>query len=153
MRSINIDINSIKFCNSQMLQRLAKIDLIQDYVQEKISMIETYLAEQPAEYDPPLDGPNLTNAEVFRTYIVRYLRTRSDIHQEIMSLLVRALSPSDHGLPIEVYAFTKTTEWARYENIQAEIFDHLIAATPFFDLRLFQQPTGLDFSKLSPSLE
>jgi miniconductance mechanosensitive channel len=90
--------------------------------------------------------------EIFRTYIERFLRTRSDIHQEKMTLLVRALSPTEHGLPIEVYAFTKTTEWAKYEHIQAQIFDHLIAAAKFFDLRVFQQPTGLDFSNLSSSL-
>ncbi|NIW46330.1 MAG: mechanosensitive ion channel [candidate division Zixibacteria bacterium] len=149
MRSIYIDINSIKFCDSEMLKRLAKIDLIQDYIQDKSSLIETYISEQPVGYDPPLDGPNLTNVEVFRTYIDRFLRTRKDIHQENMTLLVRSLSPSDHGLPIEVYAFTKTTEWEKYEHIQAEIFDHLIAAAHNFDLRLFQQPTGLDFSKLA----
>ncbi|HSG25150.1 MAG TPA: mechanosensitive ion channel domain-containing protein [Anaerolineales bacterium] len=153
MRSIYLDINSIKFCNSEMLEQFARIDLIKKYIQEKNSAIETYLANQPIDYDPPLDGPNLTNAEVFRTYIDKYLRTRQDIHQENLTLLVRSLSPSDKGLPIEVYAFTKTTEWAKFEMIQAEIFDHLIAAAQSFDLRLYQQPTGLDFSKLSSSLE
>jgi len=153
MRSINLDINSIKFCNSEMLERFSKIDLIGDFVQKKIALIQQHENEQHEDYDPPLDGPSLTNVEVFRTYISRYLRTRPDIHQEKMGLLVRELSPSDRGLPIEVYAFTKTTEWASYETIQAEIFDHLIAAAHFFDLRLFQQPTGLDFSQLSSPLE
>ena len=152
MRSIHLDINSVKFCNSEMLEQLAKIDLIKDYVQGKSVAIKTYEEAQPAEYDPPLDGPNLTNTEVFRTYIERYLRTRPDIHKENLPLLVRSLSPSDKGLPIEVYAFTKITEWAAFEMIQAEIFDHLIAAAQFFELRLYQQPTGLDFSKLSSSL-
>jgi len=152
MRSLKLDVTSIKFCDPKMLQRLEKIDLIRDYIQEKQNVLKNYQAAQPEGYDPPLDGPNLTNAEVFRTYILRYLRTRPDIHQEKMSLLVRALEPSDHGLPIEVYAFTKTTLWENYEAIQAEIFDHLIAAAGYFDLRIFQQPTGKDFSKLASSL-
>ena len=152
MRSLNIDITSIKFCDPKMLEKLEKIDLVRDFVQEKRSQIQSYQTAQPEGYDPPLDGPNITNAEVFRAYIEHYLRTRLDIHQEKMSLLVRALAPSDHGLPIEVYAFTKTTEWGQYEAIQAEIFDHLIAAAHYFDLRLFQQPTGMDFSRLASSL-
>ena len=152
MRALNIDLNSIKFCTPDTLEQLGKIDLIKDYIQEKNTMLESYLDAQPEEYDPPLDGPNLTNAEVFRAYILRYLRSRPDIHQEKMPLLVRALEPTDHGLPIEVYAFTKTTEWELFEAIQAEIFDHLIAAARYFELRVFQQPTGLDFSRLAASL-
>ena len=136
-----------------MLRRLAKIDLIEDFVLENISQIEKYQEKQPIGYDPPLDGPNLTNAEIFRTYVYNYLKTRPDIHQDKMSLLVRVLSPSDTGLPIEVYAFTKTTEWEKYESIQAEVFDHLIAAAKFFNIILFQQPSGLDFYNYSSSLE
>lgn len=152
MRALNIDLNSIKFCTPETLEQLGKIDLVKDYIQEKNAAIKSYLDAQPEEYDPPLDGPNLTNAEVFRAYILRYLRSRPDIHQEKMPLLVRALEPTDHGLPIEVYAFTKTTEWELFEAIQAEIFDHLIAAARYFELRVFQQPTGLDFSRLAASL-
>jgi len=152
MRSLNIDITSIKFCDPEMLERLGKIDLIRDFIHAKGAQIQSYQTAQPEGYDPPLDGPNITNAEVFRAYIEKYLRSRPDIHQEKMSLLVRALEPSDHGLPIEVYAFTKTTDWGQYESIQAEIFDHLIAAAHYFDLRLFQQPAGLDFSRLATSL-
>lgn len=152
MRALNIDLNSIKFCTPDTLEQLGKIDLVKDYIQEKNAAIKSYLDAQPEEYDPPLDGPNLTNAEVFRAYILRYLRSRPDIHQEKMPLLVRALEPTDHGLPIEVYAFAKTTEWELFEAIQAEIFDHLIAAARYFELRVFQQPTGLDFSRLAASL-
>ena len=152
MRALNIDLNSIKFCTPETLEQLGKIDLVKDYIQEKNAAIKSYLDAQPEEYDPPLDGPNLTNAEVFRAYILRYLRSRPDIHQEKMPLLVRALEPTDHGLPIEVYAFAKTTEWELFEAIQAEIFDHLIAAARYFELRVFQQPTGLDFSRLAASL-
>jgi miniconductance mechanosensitive channel len=147
-RSLIIDMNSIKFCSEEMLERLAQIDVIQEFITEKIGVMTAYRQEHAETFDPPLDGPQITNAEIFRAYIERYLRRRPDIHQESMDLLVRALEPSDHGLPIEVYAFTRTTSWKQYEKIQAEIFDHLIAAAGTFDLRLFQQPTGLDFAAL-----
>ena len=148
-RSLIIDMNSIKFCSEEMLERLAQIDAIQEFVTEKLGGMVSYRQKQAETFDSPLDGPQITNAEIFRNYIERYLRRRPDIHQKKMDLLVRALEPSDHGLPIEVYAFTKTTSWEQYEKIQAEIFDHLIAAAGTFDLRLFQQPTGLDFAVLA----
>ena len=96
--------------------------------------------------DSPLDGPQITNVEIFRAYMAAYLQGRSDIHQKGMTFLIRSLAPGREGLPIEVYAFTKTTEWARYESIQAEIFDHFLAAASNFDLHVFQEPTGLDFA-------
>ena len=80
-----------------------------------------------------------------------YLRSREDIHQEGLTFLIRQLAPSPNGLPLEVYVFTKTTAWADYEHIQADIFDHLLAIASRFDLRLFQNPTGMDFSNLAKS--
>lgn len=148
-RSLIIDLNSIQFCSEEMLEGWANVDAIQDFVQKKLSTLAAYRQEHANTFDPPLDGPQITNAEIFRTYIENYLRRRPDIHQEKMDLLVRALAPSDHGLPIEVYAFTKTTGWVEYERIQAEIFDHLIAAAVTFNLRLFQQPSGLDFASFT----
>ena len=78
-----------------------------------------------------------------------YLKKRPDIHLEKMPFLVRVLEPKPTGLPVELYIFTKTTEWEAYEAIQAQIFDHLLAAVKVFDLRVFQEPTGLDFSALA----
>ena len=89
---------------------------------------------------------------MFRAYIVAYLRNRPDLHQTGMPFLVRSLSPRSGGLPIEVYVFTKTTEWEAFESIQAEIFEHLLAAANYFDLRVFQEPTGLDFSNVAQAL-
>jgi miniconductance mechanosensitive channel len=77
-----------------------------------------------------------------------YLQQRADLHQEAMTLLVRQLDPGPTGLPLEVYAFTKTTAWEDYEAIQAEIFEHLVAAAPAFNLKVFQEPTGSDFQAL-----
>ena len=150
-RSLLVDMVSIKFCSEAMLDKLRRIDLIQDYLEERISSIRDYQQEHADHYDSPLDGPQITNIEVFREYIVRYLKNRPDIHSEGLPFLVRALSPRPNGLPIEVYIFTKTTEWEKYELVQAEIFDHLLAAASNFDLRVFQEPTGLDFATFAGS--
>ena len=148
-RSILLDQLSIKFCSIEMLRKLQKIDLIADFLNNKILQLEGYEQEHQDHYDLPLDGPQVTNIEVFRAYIEGYLKKRPDIHLEKMPFLVRVLEPKPTGLPVELYIFTKTTEWEAYEAIQAQIFDHLLAAVKVFDLRVFQEPTGLDFSALA----
>ena len=90
---------------------------------------------------------HLTNVGTFRAYMVRYLRSLPKIHSG-MTFLVRQLPPTEMGLPIEMYLFTNTTAWGEYEDIQADIFDHLLAALPEFGLRAFQRPTGADFAGL-----
>jgi len=149
MRSISLDMQSIRFCTPEMIDKLRKIDLICNYLETRLQSIEKYQQQFKDVIDSPLDGPQITNSEIFRFYIESYLKTRPDIHQEKYPMLVRSLSPSSTGLPIEIYSFTKTTDWNQYETIQAEIFDHLLAAIPYFELRVFQQPTGLGFSNIS----
>jgi miniconductance mechanosensitive channel len=122
---------------------------LEEAVKEKMAVIEAFHAKAGDRGDFPLDGPQVTNMEIFRKYVRLYLESREDIHREGLTLLVRDLAPSDKGLPIEVYAFTKTTAWEKYEMIQAEIFNHLIAAAGFFDLRLFQQPSGYDLARIN----
>ncbi len=147
MRSVHIDQTSIKFCEPEMLDRYRKIDLIADTVTKRQTRIEAYVQKTDG-IDSPLDGPQITNAEIFRAYVEAYLRNHPNIHNpRKMDFLVRELAPSPTGLPIEVYVFTKTIKWNDYERIQAEIFDHLLAAAQFFDLRVFQQPSGSDFVK------
>lgn len=153
-RSLTVDMVSIKFCDRAMLERLRKIDLIDGFLNEKIARLDAYQREHADHFDSPLDGPQLTNIEVFRAYITAYLKTRTDIFTGgDMPFLVRVLSPSPTGLPVELYIFTKTTEWEKYEGIQAEIFDHLLAAAGSFDLRVFQEPTGLDFSTFARAVQ
>ncbi len=147
-RSILIDMNSMKFCDDELLERLKKIDLIQDYVNQRMKSIKAYQVEHADHYDSQLDGPQVTNTEIFRVYIESYLKNRKDIHLEGMPILVRNLAPTQTGLPIEIYLFTKTTVWEEYEAIQSEIFDHLLAAASHFELHVFQEPTGMDFGKL-----
>ncbi len=146
-RSIMLDIGSIKFCDQDMVSSLQRIDLIKGYLTAKLKEIEAYHADGKLS-DSPFDGPQITNSEIFRAYIAAYLESRDDIHRESLTFLIRSLAPDRYGLPIELYIFTRTTDWIAYEKIQAEIFDHLLAIAPVFDLRVFQDPTGLDFSAL-----
>jgi miniconductance mechanosensitive channel len=144
-RSIFIDLGSIRFCDAEMLERFRKVDILQDYLDQKLKEIETENKSKGIEMDSALDGRQLTNLGTFRAYIEEYLHNHPHIHQEGMTFLVRQLAPGPKGVPLEIYVFTKTTEWVAYEKIQADIFDHLLAAVPLFDLRVFQEPTGMDF--------
>ena len=95
-----------------------------------------------------INGRRLTNVGTFRAYVKAYLRDHPRIHQG-MTLIVRQLDPGPNGLPIEIYAFTNDIRWESYEAIQADIFDHILAVVPQFDLRVFQEPAGKDFEKLA----
>ena len=147
-RSIRIDMNSIQFCTLEMLESYAVVDILEETIKSRVEAIQEFQESAGDRGDFPLDGPQVTNAEIFREYVRLYLENREDIHKDNMTLLVRDLAPSENGLPVEIYAFTKTTEWAKYETIQAEIFNHLIAAADFFSLRVFQQPTGHDLARI-----
>ncbi len=151
-RSFSIDMVSIRFCDQVMMEEFQKIDLIKDKITAKLEKLLQYQNDIADRSDSPLDGPQITNIEVFRSYIVAYLRNRDDIFHENMPFLVRSLSPNPTGLPIELYIFTKTTDWLQYELIQASIFDHLVAAAQNFGLRIFQEPTGLDFTHLGKQI-
>jgi len=144
-RALHIDKTSIDFCNNNMLTKFGKINLVSKYVERRQAKINEY-DRQHKNSNFPLDGPQVTNVEIYRIYIQEYLNNHPEIHTKKMDFLVRELAPGPTGLPIEVYAFTKTTKWVEYERIQAEVFDHLLAATKYFDLRLFQEPSGSDFA-------
>jgi miniconductance mechanosensitive channel len=146
MRSIRLDQNSVRFCTPEMVERYGRIDLIADYVASRQVLVNDY-KETHAPLDSPLDGPQVTNVEIFRAYIEAYLKNHPLIHDKTMDFIVRELAPTSTGLPVELYVFTKTTKWNEYEHIQAEIIDHLLAGAAFFDLRLFQEPAGSDFAR------
>ena len=146
-RSINIDMNSIKFCTTNMTERFRKFKVIGTYIDKKLSEIEKHNTENNVVEDGLINGRSLTNIGTFRAYIEGYLRNHNKIHDE-MTFLVRQLSPSSSGLPIEIYVFANDTDWINYESIQSDIFDHLLAVVPEFDLKVFQHPSGSDFSKI-----
>jgi len=147
-RAIHIDVTSVRFCDEAMVSRFREIDLVKDYVEAELATLEQWNREHHVNPHSPVNGRQLTNLSTFREYVCAYLRSRQDLHQDKMTLLVRQLEPGPSGLPIEVYAFTTTVDWIEYENIQAEIFGHLVAAVPEFGLRLFQEPAGIDFQAL-----
>lgn len=147
-RALNIDIHSIRFCDEPMLDRFSNISLIADYIRNKELEIKEYNQKQNYDQNLNISGRRQTNIGVFRAYIIAYLRNNSKLHQD-MTFLVRQLAPTDRGLPLEIYVFSKDQAWANYEAIQADIFDHLLAAVSEFDLRIFQSPSGYDLRCLS----
>lgn len=147
-RAIYIDQNSITFCNEEMLKRFEKFQLIRDYLNKKKEEIKKYNEDKKFDTTELINGRRLTNVGTFRAYLKEYLQQREDIHKGL-TFLVRHLPPGPEGLPIEIYVFATTTKWAEYEDIQSDIFDHIFAVVPQFDLRIFQNPTGHDFKSLS----
>ncbi|RKX23996.1 MAG: mechanosensitive ion channel family protein [Candidatus Zixiibacteriota bacterium] len=147
-RSVNIDMNSIKFCTSEMLQRFSKYQYITEYIERKKTELTKYNKEAAADTSELINGRHLTNVGTFRAYVEAYLHNHPCIHQD-MTFLVRQLPPDEHGLPIEIYVFSNVQAWAEYEAIQADIFDHILAVIPLFDLSVFQRPAGQDFKLLT----
>ena len=143
-RSINIDMNTIKFCTDDMLDRFSKIQYISRYIEETKQAIIQNNKLQQVDPSSVVNGIRMTNIGTFRAYVKSYLHNHPMISKE-MTLLTRQLAPTEHGLPIEIYVFSLDKAWANYEDIQADIFDHLFAVIPEFDLRVFQDPSGRDF--------
>jgi len=147
-RFVNIDLGSIKFCSTEMLERFKRIQLISKDIQEREQEILTSNKEHNVDESTLVNGRRLTNIGVFRSYVEAYLKQHPMIHQK-MTFIVRQLSPAEKGLPIEIYVFCKDTNWTAYEAVQANIFDHILAVVPEFDLQVFQEPSGSNFQKIT----
>lgn len=143
-RSVNIDISSIRFLYPEEIERFRQSRFLKDYINRKMEELEAYHQQYDHEIRSPLDTRWLTNIGTFRAYIYEYLKAHPRINHDLFKL-VRQHQPTAHGLPLEVYAFTNDTRWDQYEQIQADIFDHIFAVSPEFGLRLFQSPSGEDF--------
>lgn len=146
-RSINIKMNSIKFLDEQDLEKLREITLLQPYLQDKKLHIEQYNKGIGANKSVLINGRNFTNLGVFRQYINAYLKNNSNLNHDMIQM-VRQLAPVNNGIPLEIYAFTNTIIWLDYEEIMSDIFDHVIASAPYFDLEIFEEPSGSDFRHL-----
>ncbi len=146
-RAIYIDITSVRFCDEELIRRFRKIHLLTGYVDQKLEELRAYNEKHNIDDSVLVNGRRMTNVGTFRAYVEAYLQHHPHIRQD-MTLLVRQLPPGPQGLPIEIYAFTRTTAWKTYEAIQADIFDHLLAVIPEFDLRVFQIPSGADLERL-----
>jgi miniconductance mechanosensitive channel len=140
-RSILIDIDTVKFCDKPLLTKLSKLHFLTKYLDERWEEIETFNAEEGVDKSLPANGRELTNVGLFRAYIDAYLQKNEHIHKG-MTFLIRQLQPTSTGLPLELYVFTNDTDWIKYEGIQSDIFDHLLATLPVFELRAFQFSAG-----------
>ncbi len=145
-RAVSIDMGSIRFCDSAMLNRFERFELIRDYVRQKEAEIIAYNKKKSISDEDIISGRRQTNVGIFRKYLEVYLLQHPMINKD-MTFLVRQLHPTPTGLPIEIYVFCKDKAWANYEAIQADIFDHIFAVIPEFELRVFQEPSGADISK------
>ena len=140
-RSIKINMKSIKFCSDSMIEKFKTIYLLKDYMEEKLKEINVHNIDKKINEADVLNRRSLTNVGTFRAYIKFYLKNNAKIHND-MTFLVRQLAPQSDGLPIEIYVFSNDTNWVNYEAIQSDIFDHLLAILPEFDLEVFQNLTG-----------
>lgn len=145
-RSINIDMTSVRFCTPEMLAKYRKIRLLKDYVEQTEQVITDYNREHDIDNSILVNGRRQTNLGVFRAYLTAYLKSRPDINQNL-TCMVRQLQPTDHGIPMELYFFSAIKDWVPYEGVQADVFDHVLAIIPEFDLQVFQSPSGRDFQK------
>lgn len=146
-RSVNIDMNSVKFCTQEMLEKFRRIDIIRKYIDDKQKELTEYNIRENIDDSILVNGRRQTNIGVFRIYLFEYLKRNQNINQD-MTMLVRQLQPGESGIPIEIYVFSKVQAWSSYEDIQSDIFDHVLASVPEFELRVFQNPSGSDFQKV-----
>jgi miniconductance mechanosensitive channel len=149
-RHISIKISSIRFIDEKLFQKLLKVQLIQEYLHNRQNEIDSYNKENQVDKSNLINGRHMTNLGVFRVYAKNYLEKNPNINTS-MAFMVRHLQPTDTGIPIEIYAFSSHKEWVAYETVMADIFDHLLAAIPEFELEVFESPTGQDFGKIAPA--
>jgi len=146
-RCLFVDMNTVTFCTPEMLERFRKFEILRAYLDERQGEIAADNEKRGVDTSEVINGRRQTNLGVFRAYIAAYLHEHPQVNRD-MTFLVRHLEPTPKGLPIQLYVFCKDQRWAFYEAIQADIFDHLLAAIGEFDLRVFQEPSGADFARL-----
>jgi len=145
-RSVYINPTTIKFCSTEMLARYEKINLISEYIRGKKEEINNYNNEKNIDKDSMINGRQFTNIGTFRIYIREYLKQRNDLNLDY-TFTVRQLQSGANGIPIEIYVFAKTTDFVKYEDIQADIFDHILAVIPQFDLSIFSTASNNELKK------
>jgi miniconductance mechanosensitive channel len=145
-RSLRIDMRTVRFVGDDLLAELERIQILKPHLAKRSEEIRKWNRENTVDEEMPVNGRRLTNLGCFRAYCEAYLRNDERIRKD-MTFLVRQLEPDAQGIPLQIYVFTATTNWVRYEAIQSDIFDHLIAALPRFGLGVYQEPGGLDWER------
>lgn len=147
-RSLYLDIESIRFLTLKEVRRLRQSHLLKEYFDKKLKEVDQYNAQNLDDASVVTNARWLTNIGTFRAYVSAYMKNHPQIHKKLL-VLIRQHEPTENGLPMEVYAFVNSTEWLVYEQVQSDIFDHLLSILPEFGLRHFQKPSGYDFDKIS----
>ncbi|MCP9200352.1 mechanosensitive ion channel family protein [Gramella sp. GC03-9] len=147
-RSIYIKQNTVKFLTKEEIDNLKKIGLIASYLETREAEIDKYNESNNVDKSILINGRNQTNLGIFRKYVDSYLQAHSAVHKE-MYMIVRHLAPTPNGIPLEILCFSRDKRWENFEYISADIFDHIIAAIPYFDLKLFESPSGDDIRELA----
>lgn len=147
-RAVRIDVSSVKFCTPEMIEEFKKYTVLRGYIQRKEQELAEHNKARGLDDSAPVNGRRMTNLGTFRQYMAGYLRAHPMIHDG-MTLLVRQLQPTETGIPLEIYVFSADKNWINYEAIQADIFDHVFAVLPYFELRAFQRPSGGDLASLA----
>ncbi len=150
-RSIFIKMASIHFVSAEEIENLKKVHFLSKYINDKELELSKYNSEHHLDVDVPVNGRHLTNVGLFRIYANTYLENHPKIRKD-MTLLVRQLQPTEHGLPLELYMFTADTRWAIYEGIMSDIFDHLLASVKYFNLEVFEAPASDDIRGMKKEL-
>ena len=140
-RSVNINVDTIKLCDQKLLKKLSKLKHLKPFIERKIKKMSSVPNKNIIDHDK-----ELTNVSLYREYVRSYLNKRGDIQTKNFTFLIRELQPTETGLPVEIYVFTKTINWAEYEEIQADVFDHIISVLPYFELKLFQNISSMNTS-------
>ena len=147
-RSFVIDIDTVKFCTPEMLERYKKYQLVTNYIIEKEKEVEEYNKTNNIDNSNLVNGRRQTNIGIFRAYLTEYLANCPYINKD-MTFMIRQLAPTEFGIPMQVYAFSSNKEWIKYENIQSDIFDHIFAVVPMFDLKIYQKPSSNTLEKIN----
>ena len=151
-RSFVIDIDTIKFCTPEMLERYKKFQLVKNYIIEKEKEVEEYNKLNNIDSSNLVNGRRQTNIGIFRAYLTRYLENCPYINKD-MTFMVRQLAPTEYGIPMQIYAFSSNKEWIKYENIQSDIFDHVFAVVTMFDLKIYQKPSSNTLEKVNGNVD
>ncbi|MFU1857405.1 mechanosensitive ion channel family protein [Sphingobacterium sp. NGMCC 1.201703] len=143
-RAINIKISTIRFLSNEEIEGLKNIQILRPYIEDRAKTIDEFNSRHQIDPSSPINGRKMTNLGMFRAYALTYLRQNPNIHKT-MPLMVRQLASTEHGVPIELYFFVNDIRWEYYEGIVSDVFDHLFAATKYFDLEIFENPASDDF--------
>lgn len=152
MRNITLDVSSIKFCDAEMIAKFEKINYLKEYITNKKQELEEYNKKNNIDDSVLVNGRRMTNLGTFRAYIASYLKHHPFVHKDLI-FLIRQLEADNDGIPIQIYVFINQTAWVKYEDIQSDIFDHLLAVVPEFGLRVFQNPSSYNFERIANSIE